>query len=251
MPASSDSATAAASARQVIALVDDDRNILTTVSIALQAEGFATRVYTDGQAALRALLDNPPDLAIFDIKMPKLDGFTLLEQLRAQSSLPVIFLTSKDEEPDEARGLALGADDYIAKPFSPRELQARIKALLRRAEFRQPEKEKEPSRRLRFAEWTLDTLSHQLTHEDGSLLDLSGSDALLLGMFLQQPGVVLDRDTISDATRGRESLPMERGIDVQISRLRQKLGDNGKSPRIIKTIRGSGYMLIAEVHEIP
>ena len=148
-------------------------------------------------------------------------------------------------------GLELGADDYIAKPFSPRELQARIKALLRRAEFRQPEKEKEPSRRLRFAEWTLDTLSHQLTHEDGSLLDLSGSDALLLGMFLQQPGVVLDRDTISDATRGRESLPMERGIDVQISRLRQKLGDNGKSPRIIKTIRGSGYMLIAEVHEIP
>ena len=161
-------------------------------------------------------------------------------------------------EPDANRpsplkitGLELGADDYIAKPFSPRELQARIKALLRRAEFRQPEKEKEPSRRLRFAEWTLDTLSHQLTHDDGSLLDLSGSDAMLLGMFLQQPGVVLDRDTISDATRGRESLPMERGIDVQISRLRQKLGDNGKSPRIIKTIRGSGYMLIAEVHELP
>ena len=110
----------ASGGQKCIALVDDDRNILTTVSIGLQAEGFATRVYADGDKALRALLDNPPDLAIFDIKMPRMDGLRLLQALRAQSSLPVIFLTSKDEEPDEALGLALGADDYITKPFSQR-----------------------------------------------------------------------------------------------------------------------------------
>lgn len=115
-----------------IALVDDDRNILTTVSIALQAEGFVTRIYSDGETALKALLDNPPDLAVFDIKMPKMDGMELLRRLRAQSPLPVIFLTSKDDENDEEAGLQLGADDYIAKPFSLRLLIARIRAILRR-----------------------------------------------------------------------------------------------------------------------
>ena len=114
-----------------IALVDDDRNILTSVSIALQAEGFLTRVYSDGEAALKALTDNPPDLAIFDIKMPRMDGLELLRRLRATSRLPVIFLTSKDDELDEAEGLAAGADDYIAKPFSQRLLIARVRAILR------------------------------------------------------------------------------------------------------------------------
>ncbi len=111
---------------QVIALVDDDRNILTTVSLALQSEGFATRLYSDGAAALKALLENPPDLAVCDIKMPRMDGFELLRQLRARSALPLIFLTSKDEEPDEALGLELGADDYITKPFEEPELVARV-----------------------------------------------------------------------------------------------------------------------------
>ena len=119
--------------RTVIALVDDDRNILTTVSIALQAEGFDTRVYSDGEAALGALLSNPPDLAIFDIKMPKMDGMELLRRLREQSPLPVIFLTSKDDETDEQAGFEMGADDYIAKPFSLRLLLARIRAILRRS----------------------------------------------------------------------------------------------------------------------
>src|SRR5665213_3626276 len=119
-----------------IALVDDDRNILTSVSIALQAEGFATRVYSDGETALRALVDNPPDLAVLDVKMPRMDGMELLRRLRETSALPVIFLTSKDDEPDEALGLAAGADDYIAKPFSQRLLIARIRAILRRAVLR-------------------------------------------------------------------------------------------------------------------
>lgn len=124
-----------ASPLQTIALVDDDRNILTSVSIGLQAEGFATRVYSDGETALKALLENPPDLAVCDIKMPRMDGFELLRQLRAKSALPVIFLTSKDEETDEALGLSLGADDYITKPFSQRLLVARIRAILRRSEL--------------------------------------------------------------------------------------------------------------------
>src|ERR1044071_6512462 len=119
-----------------IALVDDDRNILTSVSIALQAEGFATRVYSDGEAALKALVDDPPDLAVLDVKMPKMDGMELLRRLREKSELPVIFLTSKDEEIDEALGLAMGADDYIAKPFSPRLVSARIRAVLRRTASR-------------------------------------------------------------------------------------------------------------------
>ena len=232
-------------------IVDDDQEIRELLNEYLTRAGFQVLTAAEGNEMRQQLAQHSPDLIILDIMMPGDDGLTLCQQIRGDSQDTSIMLTAASDEADRVIGLELGADDYITKPFSPRELQARIKALLRRAEFRQPEKEKEPSRRLRFADWTLDTLSHQLTHDDGSLLDLSGSDALLLGMFLQQPGVVLDRDTSSAATRGRESLPMERGIDVQISRLRQKLGDNGKSPRIIKTIRGSGYMLIAEVHEIP
>src|SRR4051812_1007683 len=123
-------------AAATIALVDDDRNILTSVSIALQAEGFATRVYSDGETALRALVENRPDLAVLDVKMPRMDGMELLRRLREKSDVPVIFLTSKDEELDEALGLALGADDYISKPFSQRLLIARIRAILRRSELR-------------------------------------------------------------------------------------------------------------------
>src|SRR5215212_7651969 len=122
-----------------IALVDDDRNILTSVSIALQTEGFATRVYSDGEAALKALTDNPPDLAVLDVKMPRMDGMELLRRLREKSELPVIFLTSKDEEIDEALGLAMGADDYVAKPFSQRLLIARIRAILRRQDLERDE----------------------------------------------------------------------------------------------------------------
>jgi two-component system response regulator ChvI len=118
-----------------IALVDDDKNILTSVSIAIQSEGFATRIYSDGETALKALIENPPDLAVLDIKMPRMDGMELLRRLREKSAIPVIFLTSKDDELDEALGLAMGADDYISKPFSQRLLIARIKAILRRTEL--------------------------------------------------------------------------------------------------------------------
>ncbi len=137
-----------------IALVDDDRNILTSVSIALQAEGFLTRVYSDGETALKALTDNPPDLAVLDVKMPRMDGMELLQRLRENSALPVIFLTSKDDELDEARGLALGADDYIAKPFSQRLLIARIRAILRRTEMRATPPSQVPDEKQQAQDWT-------------------------------------------------------------------------------------------------
>ena len=228
-----------------ILIVDDDQEIRELLQEYLVRAGFDVLVAANGTDMYQHLQNEYPDLIILDIMMPGDDGFQLCQQVRRNYQIPIIMLTAASDEADRVIGLELGADDYIAKPFSPRELLARIKALLRRAEFRQPEKE--GGRRIRFAEWTLDTLSQHLTHEDGSKLDLTGSDFILLSLFLQNPGQALDRDSISDATRGRETLPMERGIDVQISRLRQKLGDNGKNSRIIKTIRGSGYMLIAEV----
>src|SRR5690606_4284954 len=132
-----DAPPAADGAQRIVALVDDDRNILASVSIALQSEGYATRVYSDGATALKALVENPPDLCVFDIKMPRMDGMELLRKLRETSSVPVIFLTSKDDEQDEAAGLAMGADDYIAKPFSQTLLIARIKAILRRSAMAQ------------------------------------------------------------------------------------------------------------------
>ena len=231
-----------------ILIVDDDQEIRELLKEYLTRSGFDVLAAAEGGEMYQHLASNDPDLIILDIMMPGDDGFSLCQQVRRRSQVPIIMLTAASDEADRVIGLELGADDYIAKPFSPRELMARIKALLRRAESRQPEKE--DARRIRFADWVLDTLSQHLINDDGTEMDLTGSDFLLLSLFLQHPGQVMDRDSISDATRGRETLPMERGIDVQISRLRQKLGDNGKSPRIIKTIRGSGYMLIAEVsHE--
>jgi len=231
-----------------ILIVDDDQEIRELLKEYLSRAGFDVLTACDGVEMYQQLSQATPELIILDIMMPGDDGFSLCQQIRRKSQVPIIMLTAASDEADRVIGLELGADDYIAKPFSPRELMARIKALLRRAEFRQPEKEvPQTGRKIRFAGWTLDTRTQLLNNDDGMQIDLTGSDFILLHLFLQHPGQILDRDTISDATRGRESLPMERGIDVQISRLRQKLGDNGKGPRIIKTIRGSGYMLIADV----
>ena len=234
-----------------ILVVEDEVKTGEYLRQGLREAGFNADLVHNGVDGLHLAQEGDYDLVILDVMLPGMDGWQVLTNLRRHGQeMPVLFLTAKDQVQDRIKGLELGADDYIAKPFSPRELMARIKALLRRAEFRQPEKEVVSGRKLKFAGWTLDSRTQLLTHEDGSSIDLTGSDFILLHLFLQHPGQILDRDAISDATRGRESLPMERGIDVQISRLRQKLGDNGKGPRIIKTIRGSGYMLIADVvHE--
>jgi two-component system response regulator ChvI len=230
-----------------IALVDDDRNILTSVSIALQAEGFLTRVYSDGEAALKALADNPPDLAIFDIKMPRMDGLELLRRLRERQSTPVIFLTSKDDELDEALGLAMGADDYIAKPFSQRLLIARIRAILRRAEALQPagvggEPTADTLVRGRLA---MDPARHRVLW-NGEPVTLTVTEFLILETLAQRPGVVKTRNQLMDAAYQDDIYVDDRTIDSHIKRVRRKF--RGVDPEFdaIETLYGAGYRFSEE-----
>lgn len=239
-----DPTTAEAPRQQVIALVDDDRNILTTVSIGLQAEGFATRVYSDGTAALKALLDNPPDLAVCDIKMPRMDGFELLRQLREKSALPVIFLTSKDEEPDEAMGLALGADDYITKPFSQRLLVARIRAILRRADLVRREAEAEADLESGEAmvrgRLEMDPDRHQVSWA-GKQVSLTVTEFLILEALAQRPGVIKNRNQLMDAAYSDDVFVDDRTIDSHIKRLRRKFRAVDPQFSAIETLYGAGY----------
>jgi len=184
------------------------------------------------------------DLIILDIMMPGEDGFSLCRKVRTESEIPIIMLTASAEETDRIIGLELGADDYVAKPFNPRELLARIKAVLRRTRVNSADSK---GRFLRFAEWRLDTVNRDLISQDGLVLPLSGADYNLLLLFLEHPNRVLSRDDLLGLTRGREANPYDRSIDVQLSRLRQRLGEDAKTPHIIKTVRGAGYVLAVEV----
>jgi two-component system response regulator ChvI len=230
--------------QQSIALVDDDRNILTTLSIGLQAEGFSTRVYSDGDTALKALLENPPDLAIFDIKMPRMDGLHLLQQLRKNSDLPIIFLTSKSEEPDEALGLALGADDYIAKPFSQRLLVARIRAILRRSELARAEPDEEareelpePAIRGRLR---MDPARHKVEWA-GKPVSLTVTEFLILEVLALRPGVVKSRNQLMDAAYSDDVFVDDRTIDSHVKRLRRKFRSVDLEFSAIETLYGAGY----------
>ena len=230
--------------QQCIALVDDDRNILTTVSIGLQAEGYATRVYSDAEAALKALLASPPDLAIFDIKMPHMSGLDLLEKLRRDSSLPVIFLTSKDEEPDEALGLALGADDYIAKPFSQRLLVARIRAILRRTELVRgaPDDSSQdgvPDTVVR-GKLQMDPARH-LVRWDGKSVSLTVTEFLILEALANRAGLVKSRNQLMDAAYSDDVFVDDRTIDSHIKRLRRKFRRVDPQFGAIHTLYGAGY----------
>ncbi|MCS6986627.1 MAG: response regulator transcription factor [Sphingomonadaceae bacterium] len=224
----------------MIALVDDDRHILTSVSLALQAEGFMTRVYADGEAALRALLDNPPDLAVLDIKMPRLDGIELLKRLREKSDLPVIFLTSKDTEIDEALGLAMGADDYIGKPFSQRLLIERIRAVLRRsAQRRAPPPDDGPAPLVR-GRLTMDPARHRVTW-DGRDVPLTVTEFLILDALAQRPGYVKSRDALIAVAYADDAYVDDRTIDSHIKRLRKKFRAVDPGFRAIETLYGVGY----------
>ncbi len=234
-------------AQRTIALVDDDRNILTTLSIALQAEGFATRVYSDGEAALGALLDNPPDLAVFDIKMPRMDGMELLQKLREKSMLPVIFLTSKDEEQDEAAGLAMGADDYIGKPFSQRLLLARIRAILRRAAPRAEgsatlaeETETPQGGIIVRGRLKMDPARHQVTW-DAKPVGLTVTEFLILEALAQRPGVIKSRNQLMDAAYPDDIFVDDRTVDSHIKRLRRKFRVIDNEFGAIETLYGAGY----------
>ena len=228
-----------------IALVDDDRNILTSVSIALQAEGFATRVYTDGETALKALTDNPPDLAVLDIKMPRMNGIELLGRLRERTALPVIFLTSKDDEQDEAAGLAMGADDYIAKPFSQRLLIARIRAILRRTELRAadaaaPVGEASTRELIVRGPLEMDPSRHKVRWR-GKEVVLTVSEFMILDALAARPGVVKSRNQLMDAAYQDDVYVDDRTIDSHIKRLRRKFRSVDEAFKGIETLYGVGY----------
>jgi two-component system response regulator ChvI len=231
-----------------IALVDDDRNILTSVSIALQAEGFLTRVYSDGETALKALIDNPPDLAIFDVKMPRMDGLELLRRFREKSQVPVIFLTSKDDELDEALGLAMGADDYIAKPFSQRLLIARIRAILRRTELSQAQATGEEAANdivIERGRLQMDPARHRVTW-DGENVTLTVTEFLILEALAQRPGVVKTRNQLMDAAYHDDIYVDDRTIDSHIKRVRRKFREVDAEFDAIETLYGAGYRFSEE-----
>ncbi|WP_413061729.1 response regulator [Sphingomonas carotinifaciens] len=235
-----------------IALVDDDRNILTSVSIALQAEGFLTRIYADGETALKALIDNPADLGIFDVKMPRMDGLELLRRLREKSQIPVIFLTSKDDELDEALGLAMGADDYIAKPFSQRLLIARVRAILRRSEITQPGAAataggaaETPTGPLVRGRLTMDPARHRTTW-NGEAVTLTVTEFLILETLAQRPGIVRTRNQLMDAAYQDDIYVDDRTIDSHIKRLRRKFRQVDPEFDSIETLYGAGYRFSEE-----
>lgn len=224
-----------------IALVDDDRNILASVSMALEAEGFTVRTFTDGDTALHGLTTRPVDLAILDIKMPRMDGMEVLQQLRRQSDMPVIFLTSKDEEVDEIMGLRMGADDYVKKPFSQRLLLERINVLLRRRDRIGMEDDGEDSEPpMNRGGLTLDSSRHLCTWNDEPV-NLTVTEFLIVKALAARPGHVKSRDQLMDAAYGENIYVDDRTIDSHIKRLRKKFKVVDDAFDQVETLYGIGY----------
>jgi two-component system response regulator ChvI len=223
-----------------IALVDDDRNILTSVALALETEGFAVRTFTDGAAALTELGRAPPDLVVLDIKMPRLDGMEVLRRLRLKTDLPVIFLTSKDEELDEVLGLRMGADDYVRKPFSQRLLVERIRAVLRRREAAGDAERAEDDRAIARGRLTMDPLRHD-TFWGGDAVTLTVTEFLILKALALRPGVVKSRDQLMDAAYDDQVYVDDRTIDSHIKRIRKKFRAVDGDFASIETLYGVGY----------
>lgn len=249
---------------KTVFVVDDDAEIRNLLKTYLEKHQFNVRTAESGEAFLASFeQDSDAGLIILDIMLPGEDGFSVCRSLRMKSLVPVIMLTANSDEMDRIIGLEIGADDYLAKPFNPRELLARMKAIFRRIEQIsatnqdvQTEAQSDGhnaksntciQKRFRFADFCLDTLSRELSHQDGSVAALSGADYNLLMLFLNHPGAVLSRDFIAENTRGRDSAPLDRFIDVHISRLRQRLNEDARHPQLIKTIRGEGYILTVDV----
>ena len=225
-----------------IALVDDDRNILTSVSMTLEAEGFEVETYNDGQSALDAFNRKLPDMAVLDIKMPRMDGMDLLQRLRQKTSMPVIFLTSKDDEIDEVLGLRMGADDYVKKPFSQRLLVERIRALLRRQEAADgvvvPETDE--NKVIERGELSMDPLRHAVKWK-GKDVTLTVTEFLLLQALAQRPGFVKSRDQLMDVAYDDQVYVDDRTIDSHIKRLRKKMRSVDDEFSAIETLYGIGY----------
>jgi len=234
-------------AQDHILIVDDDAEIRSLLGDYLRKNGYKASVAADGKAMWTALARGKVDLVVLDLMLPGEDGLTLCRRLRADSDTPVIMLTARGEETDRIVGLEMGADDYLAKPFSPRELLARIKNVLRRFRSLPRSLRADDARTIAFAGWRLDVLARHLVSPEGVVTSLSGAEYQLLKIFLSHPSHVLSRDQLMVLSKGREADPSDRSIDIQVSRLRHRLGDDSSDPQIIKTVRGHGYVLAVPV----
>ena len=234
--------------KQHILVVDDHDEIRDLLGRYLGQHGYQVSMADGGQQMRAVLAEQTVDLVILDVMMPEEDGLSLCRYLKDNSDPPVIMLTALGEEADTIVGLEMGADDYVSKPFSPRELLARMKAVLRRVGEAKPRQDTpEAPDTIQFEGWTLDLNQHQLERKDGLLVPLSTSEFRLLSVFLSHTKKVLSRDQLLDMTKGREALPFDRSIDNQISRLRKKIEDDPRNPRLIKTVWGGGYSFTASV----
>ena len=234
-----------------ILVVDDDREIRDLLARFLRKHGFRVETASDGKEMFKALAVGRFDLAVLDLMLPGEDGLSLCRRVRSGSDLPIVMLTAIGEDTDRIVGLEMGADDYLAKPFNPRELLARIRAVLRRAPEMRQQPEADRSRTFEFQGWVLDAGRRSLHAPDGVLVDLTAGEFDLLLALVEHPGRVLNRDQLLDLTRGREAGPFDRSVDVQVSRLRRKIEEDPKQPALIKTVRGGGYVFAGTVREGP
>jgi two-component system OmpR family response regulator len=235
------------SAQDHVLVVDDDLEIRSLLRDYLQKNGYRVTAAGDGKEMWAAFEAAPPDLVVLDLMLPGDDGLTLCRDLRARSAVPVIMLTARGEETDRIVGLEMGADDYLPKPFNPRELLARIKSVLRRTRMLPENLQPDSARTIRFAGWTLDVATRNLLSPQGVVVALSGTEYKLLRIFAAHPNRVLTRDQLIDLMLSRDASPFDRSIDVQVSRLRHRLDEDASEPAIIKTVRGEGYVLAAPV----
>jgi len=228
-------------------VVDDDPEIRRLLKEYLQKSAFRVEVAADGLQMFAALGQRPFDLIVLDLMMPGEDGLSLLRRLRIDSNIPVVMLTAMGEETDRILGLEMGADDYLPKPFNPRELLARIKSVLRRVETVPGSPDHSDSMQARFLGWSLDLQQRHLTSKEGVVIPLSGGEFRLLRVFVEHSGRVLSRDQLLEFTQGRESNPFDRSVDVLVGRLRKRLMEEPKNPQILHTVRGEGYLFSADV----
>jgi two-component system OmpR family response regulator len=233
--------------RDRILIVDDDEDIRKLLEEYLRKNGFDAHAVADGPAMREALAAKPASLVVLDLMLPGEDGLSLCRQLRARSQVPVLMLTAKGDPVDRIIGLEMGADDYLAKPFDPRELVARIRSILRRAKALPADTEINVPESFSFSGWRLDTRERNLRAPDGVVVPLSGAEYRLLLIFLQNANAVVSRDQLANFTFGHDADPLDRTIDMQVSRLRERLRDQAREPAIIKTVRGKGYVLAVRV----
>ena len=228
-------------------VVDDDREIRRLIEEYLTQAGYRVSSAADGKAMRRLMEQHRFDLVVLDLMMPGEDGLSLCRDLRSRSNIPVLMLTARGSEIDRIVGLEMGADDYLAKPFNPRELLARIRSILRRAQALPTNLVPEEVAVFRFAGWTLEVASRNVTAPDGLVVPLSGAEFRLLRVLLEHPHRVFSRDQLLELTNGREAILFDRSIDVLVGRLRKRLRDDGKEPTLIKTVRGEGYVLATTI----